>query len=152
MCPISPQFIRRNLMKVSEKIRIISGGGGRTLLLVMVVLGLFSLVGCSNASGGGGSGDGSSSTNAFVGAWENSIYGTLTFSANGSVSCSKLLPPTAYTYSYTVDGSTATIYANYQGIRQPTATVTLNQDGTLTYNLSGMRYTFTKQTSSSIKK
>lgn len=119
----------------------------------MAVLGLFSLVGCSNASGDGGSGDGSSSTNTFVGAWENENYGTLTFSASGTVSNSALLPTAGgATYKYTVDGSTAIINWVVAGTSTRLATATLNGE-TLTFHVPGsLSITFTKQTSSSTKK
>lgn len=124
------------------------GGGYKTLLLVMAVLGLFSLVGCSNASGGGGSGNGSNSPNDFVGTWKYSSQ-ELVFKADGTVSGDLL-----YTFAeqssstYTVSGNVATIKSGFT----VTVTATLNQDGSLTFSGKNTKITLTKQTSSSTKK
>ena len=117
------------------------GGGLVAALLVMAVLGLFSLTGCSNTS------EGASGPNLFLGEWVytttetfsyvtvKSIY-TLRFESDGQCTWilreilnamgsetrgSKILD----TYKYTVNADTATLSPN--GI--PTAKITLNPDG-----------------------
>ena len=142
-------------MKVSEKTWMTLGGGYRTLLLVVAVLGLVSLIGCSNASGGGttngssGAETGGSKVdpnNPFVGTWEiktsDTTTSTLIFRSNGTMGGS-LIPITGYTY--TVADSVATISYTAQGHNRVVATATLKGENTLEYSAPPSQLTLTKK-------
>ena len=115
------------------------GGGLVAALLVMAVLGLVSLTGCSNASGGTSKADG---PNQFLGKWvyeQTSSYSeveltqtfTWNFRSDGicTYTVSTSVPGvsgggSSITYEYTAKGDTATL--NYNGA---TMTLTLRPDG-----------------------
>ena len=125
--------------------------GGLVALLAVAVLGLFSLMGCSNASGGTNKADG---PNLFLGKWVSTntqtISGvtvietrTLNFKSDGLVTFTlhtevtgygSSVPGYSYTYEYTASGNTATL--NYSGVSM---TITLRADGKIIW--SGTSYT-----------
>lgn len=127
------------------------GGGLVAALLVVAVLGLVSLTGCSNASGGTSKADGQ---NLFLGKWVSTntqtISGvtvietrTLNFKSDGLVTFTihtevtgygSSVPGYSYTYEYTASGNTATL--NYSGVSM---TITLRADGKIIW--SGTSYT-----------
>ncbi len=113
--------------------------GGLVALLAVAVLGLFSLTGCSNASGGTSKADG---PNQFLGEWiyeqtssQSGVELTQTFTWNfrSDGICTFTVSITSVpgasggsstTYEYTAKGDTATL--NYSGA---TTTITLRPDG-----------------------
>lgn len=121
------------------------------MMLVVAVLGLVSLTGCSNASGGTSKADGQ---NLFLGKWVSTntqtISGvtvietrTLNFKSDGLVTFTlhtevtgygSSVPGYSYTYEYTASGNTATL--NYSGVSM---TITLRADGKIIW--SGTSYT-----------
>lgn len=129
--------------------------GGLVALLAVVVLGLFSLTGCSNASGGTSKADG---PNQFLGEWiyeqttsqsgvELTQTCTWNFKSNGictyTVSMRASVPGASNsvgtTYEYTAKGDTATL--NYNGA---TITITLRPDGK-SFLYGGKSYTKQQQ-------
>lgn len=127
------------------------GGGLVAALLVMAVLGLSSLTGCSNASGGTSKADG---PNQFLGKWVSTNTQTtsgvtvietrtLNFKSDGLVTFTvhtevtgygSSVPGYSYTYEYTASGNTATL--NYSGVSM---TITLRADGKIIWG--GTSYT-----------
>lgn len=127
------------------------GGGLVAALLVMAVLGLVSLTGCSNTSGGTSKADG---PNHFLGKWVSTNTQTisdvtvietrtLNFKSDGLVTFTvhteatgygSSVPGYSYTYEYTASGNTATL--NYSGVSM---TITLRADGKIIWG--GTSYT-----------
>ena len=128
------------------------GGGLVAALLVMAVLGLVSLTGCSNTSGGTSKADGQ---NLFLGKWVSTNTQTtsgvtvietrtLNFKSDGLVTFTVHTEATgygssvpgysSYTYEYTASGNTATL--NYSGVSM---TITLRADGKIIWG--GTSYT-----------
>lgn len=126
-------------------------GGGLVALLAVAVLGLFSLTGCSNTSGGTSKADGQ---NLFLGKWVSTNTQTtsgvtvietrtLNFKSDGLVTFTvhtevtgygSSVPVYSYTYEYTASGNTATL--NYSGVSM---TITLRADGKIIWG--GTSYT-----------
>ena len=146
-------FFKEELgMKVLKKNGL--GGGLVATLLVVAVLGLFSLTGCSNASGGSKTGGDNS---PFLGRWVYegrqttsgiTVTSTYTWNFQDKGRCSftmsttstgygttQTIPGTPTSYKYTVNGNTATL--SYSGL---TFTITLNSDGN-TFSYGGNTYT-----------
>ena len=114
----------------------------------MAVVGLISLIGCSNPTAGGTESVGGKvdPNNPFVGTWEvienGTEYGTLIFRSNGTMG-GTLISITGYTY--TVADSVATIAYTAQGYNQKVGTATLTDNNTLTYSVSGNSLHLTKK-------
>lgn len=116
--------------------------------MVVAVVGLISLIGCSNPTAGGTEAAGGKvdPNNPFVGTWEmienDKTYGTLIFRSNGTMGGS-LIPIAECTY--TVADSVATIAYTAQGYNQKVGTATLTGNNTLTYSVPGTSLNLTKK-------
>lgn len=155
-------------MKVKKKISLYQGGCV-AFLLVVVVLGLFSLIGCDNGNGGssssgenpsvdnggsGGAGAGGgasgSETNNFVGTWKTSDGKTLVFTPGGGMgdgTVTGTLVSAEGDCFYMVTSSTVAVIKKSTGSQGTVATVTYNPNtGKLSYSKTGSNpVTLTKQ-------